>query len=119
MRVMIVDDSRTARLMLKKVLPTVLLADLVEVTDGAEALARCQAEKIDLMFLDLTMPDRNGYEVLETLKARGAVPATVVISADVQPRAQERVQALGALAFMKKPPVRADLERVLREAGVL
>jgi two-component system, chemotaxis family, chemotaxis protein CheY len=119
MRVMIVDDSRTARLMLKKALPAALLADLIEVTGGAEALARCQAEKIDLMFLDLTMPDRTGYEVLEALRARGAVPVTVVVSADAQPRAQERVQALGALAFMKKPPARADLERVLREAGVL
>jgi CheY-like chemotaxis protein len=119
MRVMIVDDSRTARLMLKRLLPPSLLTDLIEVTGGNEALARCASEKIDLIFLDLTMPDRTGYEVLETLRDRGGAPVTVVISADGQSRAQERVQSLGAVAFMKKPPARADLERVLREAGLL
>ena len=119
MRVMIVDDSKTARLILKKVMPAVLLADVVEAAGGQEAIARCQSERIDLMFLDLTMPDLSGYEVLENLKTRGAVPPTVVVSADAQPLARERVQAMGALAFVKKPPSRDEIERVLREVGLL
>jgi two-component system chemotaxis response regulator CheY len=119
MRVMIVDDSRTARLMLKKVLPAALLVDLVEAGGGKEAVERCQSERIDLMFLDLTMPECDGFEVLEMLKAGGAVPRTVVVSADAQPLARERVVGLGALAFVKKPASREELERVLRESGLL
>jgi two-component system chemotaxis response regulator CheY len=119
MRVMIVDDSRTARLMLKKVLPASLLVDIVEAGGGKEAVARCQSERIDLMFLDLTMPECDGFAVLETLKAGGAVPRTVVVSADAQPIARERVINLGAMAFIKKPATRDEIERVLRESGLL
>ena len=119
MRVMIVDDSRTARLMLKKALPQSLLADVVEVAGGADAVERCGAERIDLMFLDLTMPGQGGYDVLRTLKDRNAVPPTVVVSADSQPLAQQRVRELGARAFIGKPATRAEVERVLRELGFL
>jgi CheY-like chemotaxis protein len=119
MRVLIVDDSRTARVMLRRMLPAQLLTDLVEVSSGQEAMTLCRSEAVDLMFLDLTMPDCTGYEVLRALQAAGRAPPTVVISADSQPLARARVHELGALAFLTKPPGRADLERVLRDARVL
>jgi two-component system chemotaxis response regulator CheY len=119
MRVMIVDDSRTARLMLRKMLPPALLTDLVEVSGGREAVTRCETEQVDLMFLDLTMPDLDGYGVLMSLKLRDLMPPTIVVSADSQQKARERVLALGARAFVKKTPPRGELERVLRDAGLL
>ena len=119
MRVLIVDDSRTARLMLKKMLPPVLLEDLVEVSGGKEAITVCETENIDVMFLDLTMPDCDGYGVLMALKLRDRMPPTIVVSADSQHMARERVLALGARAFLKKTPPRAEIERALQEAGLL
>ncbi len=118
-RVLIVDDSRTARLMLKKTLPPALLENLVEASGGKEAIAKCEEEIFDVMFLDLTMPDCDGYAVLMALKLRNRTPPTIVVSADSQQLAQERVLALGAKAFMKKTPPRAEIERILREVGVL
>lgn len=118
MRVVIVDDSRTSRLMLKKTLPPRLLENLVEADGGEAALQICRREKVDLMFLDLTMPDPDGYEVLAQLKAAGQVPPTVVVSADIQPQATERVLSLGALAFLKKTPTREVIESVLSKAGL-
>ena len=38
------------------------------------------------MFLDLTMPEMDGFEVLETLRAEGLNCLVVVVSADIQPR---------------------------------
>ena len=119
MRVLIVDDSRAARLALKKVLPASLRTNLIEVDGGADALRVCHEETIELMILDLTMPGKDGYDVLEALQKAGRVPPTVVVSADVQPLAAERVKALGALAFLKKWPTREQLEAVLVEAGLL
>ena len=119
MRVLIVDDSRTARLMLKKMLPPALLEDLVEASGGKEAIARCETEQIDVMFLDLTMPECDGYNVLMSLKLRNRIPPTFVVSADSQQLARERVLALGARAFLKKTPPREEIERVLKEAGIL
>ena len=119
MRLLVVDDSRTARLILKKVLPPELLTDLTEASGGAEAIARCTAESFDLMFLDLTMPEVDGYQVLKTLQETGRTPPTIVVSADIQPLAQQRVKQLGAMAFVKKSLSQTDLASVLQGAGLL
>ena len=119
MRVLIVDDSRTARMMLKRVLPPSLMGDVHEAAGGDEAIRRVTTEKIDLMFLDLTMPDVDGYQVLKALQDGGNTPPTIVVSADVQPLAQQRVRQLGAMAFVKKSLSQNDLTSVLTGAGLL
>jgi len=119
MRVLIVDDSRLARLMLRRVLPPPLAADVIEASGGNEALARVASETIDVMFLDLTMSDLDGYQVLESLQKAGHMPTTIVVSADVQPLAQERARRLGAIAFVPKTVNQRDLAAVLQSAGLL
>ena len=119
MRVLIVDDSRLARLMLRKALPPELSSDIIEASDGAEALRCIKSNDIGLMLLDLTMPERDGYQVLKELHDSGRVPPTIVISADSQTMAAERVIELGALAFIKKSMKPAELSDVLRRAGIL
>jgi CheY-like chemotaxis protein len=119
MRVLIVDDSRTARMMLKRVLPPALGTDVIEASGGREAIHRVQSETIGLMFLDLTMPEIDGYQVLKALQESGRTPPTIVVSADVQPLAQTRVRELGALAFVKKSLSQTDLTSVLAGAGLL
>jgi two-component system chemotaxis response regulator CheY len=119
MRVLIVDDSRTARMMLKRALPPSLTGDVCEAAGGSEAISRVNSDRIDLMFLDLTMPDVDGYQVLKTLQDGGRTPPTIVVSADVQPLAQARVRQLGAMAFVKKSLSQSDLMSVLAGAGLL
>jgi two-component system chemotaxis response regulator CheY len=119
MRVLIVDDSRLARMMLRKALPPQLLTDVVEAADGNEALRCLAANHFDLMLLDLTMPGRDGYQVLKMLKESGRVPPTIVVSADAQTLAAERVLQLGAIAFVKKSIMPADLNDVLQRAGLV
>src|SRR5437868_5720220 len=119
MRVLIVDDSRTARMMLKRVLPPALGSDVVEAAGGREAIRCVQTGGIDLMFLDLTMPEVDGYQVLKALQEAGRTPPTIVVSADIQPLAQTRVRELGALAFVKKSLSQTDLTSVLTGAGLL
>ena len=119
MRVLIVDDSRLARLMLRKALPPELGADIIEAADGSEALRCIATNEVGLMLLDLTMPDRDGYQVLKELKESGRVPPTIVVSADSQTLAAERVMQLGAVAFVKKSLKPAELSDVLRRAGLL
>jgi two-component system, chemotaxis family, chemotaxis protein CheY len=118
-RVLIVDDSRLARTMLKQALPRALATDVVEATTGTEALQWATTSHIDLMFLDLTMPDRDGYQVLRSLQEAGQMPPTIVVSADVQAMAVERVLKLGALAFLKKTFKPSELADTLQRAGLL
>ena len=119
MRVLIVDDSRLARLVLRKALPPSLATEVIEASSGTEALQYLSVFQIDLMLLDLTMPDRDGYQVLKALKESGRTPPTIVVSADVQAMAAERVMQLGAIAFLKKSLQPADLTSALRRAGLL
>jgi len=118
MRVLIVDDSKTARIMCRRALPPALTSELIEAGGGREALEICRARAIDLMFLDLTMPDLDGYAVLEQLQGDPARPRIVVMSADVQTKARERVKALGAAAFIGKPASAGAVTDMLKELGL-
>jgi len=119
MRVLIVDDSRLARMALRKSLPPSLTTEVTEAGSGSEALKHIEASRFDLMFLDLTMPDGNGYELLKTLQDTGRTFPTIVVSADTQTMAVERVLKLGAIALVKKSFKSSELNQVLAQAGLL
>lgn len=117
--VLIVDDSPIARKMLIRSLPPDWNMQFTEVGDGLAAMASVRAHKPDLMFLDLTMPEMDGYQVLEQLRKENINCRVIVISADIQPRARDRVIASGAMAFIKKPIDTVKLEVTLKEHGIL
>ena len=115
MHVLIVDDSRSHRGCIRRALPEGWQAR--EATNGAEALEQLDGWVPDLMFLDLNMPVKTGYEVLEELKGQDSAPPVFVVSADIQPEAQERVRSAGAAAFLKKPFDRETLLSALSQYG--
>ena len=119
LRVLIVDDSMTGRKLMKRALLASRSADITEAASGEDAVHICKSQPIDLMFLDLTMPGLTGYDVLAALQTHDVRPVVVVVSGDVQTLAQERVKALGAFAFIKKPVTAAVLEGVLKDARFL
>lgn len=117
--VLVVDDSSMSRKLVIKALPTGWDIEITQATNGQEAVEQYRKGKAHVMFLDLTMPIMDGYQVLESLKKEGLNAFVIVISADVQPKAQERVKELGAIAFLKKPVKTEEIKRVLEEYGVL
>ena len=117
--ILVVDDSAMSRKLVIKALPPEWDVEITQAGNGQEALDNYRNGKAHVMFLDLTMPVMDGYEVLETLKQEGLNAFVIVISADVQPKAQERVKELGAIAFLKKPVKTDEVKQVLREYGIL
>lgn len=117
--VLVVDDSPMARKMLIKSLPAEWDIEIRQAANGAEALAAYRAGQVDVMFLDLTMPEIDGYQVLETLRREDMNCLVIVVSADIQEKAQERVQELGAIAFVKKPVDAQKIQAVLKEYGIV
>ncbi|MBF0337221.1 MAG: response regulator [Nitrospirae bacterium] len=120
--ILVVDDSKTARFMIKKELLSIITEKEVAFTEGAsgkEAIDKCLNESYDLIFLDLTMPDITGYDVLETLQKQGVKTNTIVLSADIQPGVKERVKALGAVGYCKKPFSHQVLVTILKENNLL
>ncbi len=115
--ILIVDDSPMARKMLMKALPGHWQVSVAQAGNGREALEAYRTGRVDVMFLDLTMPDMDGYQVLETLQKEDLNCFVIVVSADIQPQARERVARLGAAAFIRKPVNTTELAAVLREYG--
>jgi len=115
----VVDDSKISRKMVIRALPSSWKVDITQAENGVEALAAYRDGKAEIMFLDLTMPVMDGYETLEHLQKEALNTFVIVISADIQPEAQERVKKLGAMAFIKKPVKTTDIENVLREYGII
>jgi two-component system OmpR family response regulator len=88
--------------------------------DGAEALARVRTETPDALFLDVRMPDVDGWTVLEELKAGSLrdlseIPVFMVTAVD-EPEAQLRGGIQGALQYITKPFDPSDLVDALERA---
>ena len=104
MKYLITDDSKLARFSLIKSLKSqVGDAEILQATNGLEAVEIMQKEKIDVVFLDLTMPVMDGYEALPKLLEINDKAKIVVVSADVQVQARKKVIELGAQLHIQKP----------------
>ena len=117
--VLICDDSNLARKQVFRSLPENLSTDVQLAKNGQEALDILRDKKIDILFLDLTMPVIDGLGVLQALKDDNIELAVFVISADVQPEMQSRVMDLGAKAFLRKPVQLYILNENLKTHGFL
>ncbi|ELI5719131.1 response regulator [Vibrio fluvialis] len=112
--VLICDDSALARKQMARSLPASLNADITFAVHGLDALSILETQRFQLMFLDLTMPELDGFGTLEAMRDKGYTTPVVVVSGDIQPKAKERVLALGAKAFIQKPINKDDLNAVIR-----
>ena len=113
--VLICDDSALVRKQMARSLPASLNADISFAVHGLDALAQLEKTEFKLMFLDLTMPELDGYGTFEEMQKRGMSTPVVVVSGDIQPKAKERVLGLGAKAFIQKPMDKATLNLVLKD----
>jgi CheY-like chemotaxis protein len=100
-RILICDDDVTVRLLLRVVLDGDYEFD--EASDGTEALEVARRENPDLVVLDIMLPQRNGFDVLEELRrdARLRDVPTVVVTAS--PEQEDAALAAGADRFFMKP----------------
>lgn len=107
-RVALVDDSSFARRALARVLSEAGDIEIVGfASNGEEALALCDAQRPDVMLLDLSMPVLDGKGTLIRLRAHPRPPQVVVVSAGAQAGAEETLDALeqGAFDFVDKSAV--------------
>jgi len=72
-------------------------------TDGTTGARLAMADEIDVVLLDLMLPARSGFEVLEMLQRRPAVPPVIVLSARTELGDRLRAFQLGAVDFVPKP----------------
>ena len=112
--VLIVDDEPAIRRLLR----TSLNAQgyrTVEAATAAEALASIARDRPDVVILDLGLPDRDGLDVIRTVRAANAVPIVVLTSREAE-RAKVAALDLGADDYVTKPFGMDELMARLRTA---
>jgi PAS domain S-box-containing protein len=90
---------------------------VIQARDGAEALASLERDQVDLLVLDLVMPNIDGFEVLARLKrtGRGATLPVVVVTGTDRSTTELQALRLGANVYLTKPVAAAALtEEVTR-----
>jgi DNA-binding response OmpR family regulator len=102
-RVLVVDDDRhfleATRTMLEE-----HGYDVVTASDGSEGLMQAERESPDLIVLDVMMPRRSGFGVLDHLGHPGRPgPWIVVVTANEEKRHEDIARAKGADMYLKKP----------------
>ncbi len=114
LQVLLVDDSPISLKVMRKVLASsVFRLNIEDANTGAEAIARCNAETVDVVFLDVNMPGLNGYETLARLIRANPQAKVVMISGEYDaPREREAIK-LGAAAIMHKPFFPTEIDAVL------
>lgn len=79
----IADDSALSRKTIRRVLPEDWDVEIHEAKNGIEALEAVNNGLAEVLFLDLQMPQMNGYEVLKELHDEHKKTIVIVISADI------------------------------------
>lgn len=101
-KLLVIDDEEISRYLLRN-----LLAgphNIVEANGGKEGLKQAREIKPDMIFLDLTMPDMNGFEVLTRLKAdpvTASIPVVIVTAITLDP-ADEKELGQNTVAILSK-----------------
>ncbi len=103
--ILVVDDSRTLRRILIRELNSLGFHNILEAADGLEAIATVKSNAVDLMLLDMEMPELDGLGVLEALKGNEmykALPIIVISGADQFDKTIKCIE-IGAEDYLPKP----------------
>jgi len=103
-KIMLVDDEafilKSLQFVLKK-----SGHDIITASNGEEALEKAKAEKPDLMFLDIMMPKKDGFDTCKEIKQSEELKGIYVIMLTAKGRDMDRQKGLelGANEFLTKP----------------
>lgn len=102
-KIMLVDDAAFMRMTIKNVLTKMGYTNLLEAADGAQAVEMYEKEHPDLVIMDITMPNMDGIQALQAIKAKD--PGAKVIMCSAMGQEAMVVQAIkeGAMDFIVKP----------------
>ena len=115
-RVCVVDDHAVVREGLKRIIAeNPGMAVTAEAGDGVEALRVIQSEPCDVVLLDITMPSKNGLDVLKQIHAETPRLPVLVLSMHAEDQYAVRVLRAGASGYLTKESAPAKLVQAIRK----
>jgi CheY-like chemotaxis protein len=115
-KVMVVDDAYSELKLMENILRSAGL-DVVSLPGGEQLEERMVQEQPDVLLLDIVMPNRNGYEILRSLKRDQRTKRTPVILVSSKNQESDRVwgKRQGADEYLGKPFTPEQLISVVRQ----
>jgi two-component system chemotaxis response regulator CheY len=112
MRFLIVDDFSTMRRIVRGLLKEMGHLDCDEAEDGAVAITKLRNSRFDFVVTDINMPNMNGFELLEAIRADASLQTLPVLMVTAEARKEDIVRAaqLRASGYIVKPFSKATLE---------
>ena len=116
-KILIVDDSPTIRKMVRASLQALESSQFVEAATGLEAIEQLAVTKVQLMVLDLNMPDMHGIDVLNFVRRQQQYQnlPIVVLTTRGDDASRSTAEQAGATMYMTKPFTPQVLATAVRE----
>ncbi|MFZ6720291.1 response regulator [Undibacterium sp. Ji49W] len=114
--VLIVDDHAVVREGIKSIIATSAdIAVVAEAETGLEAIRLCRQHELQVILLDISLPDKNGIEVLKQIKSEN--PAVAVLMFSIHREDQYAVRALkaGAAGYLNKQSAGSQILDAIRQ----
>jgi len=114
-KILIVDDFSTLRLSLRNILIQLKFESIDEAEDGKEAVEKLKENDYDLVISDIDMPNMNGFELLEHIKADERLKNIPVMFITAEAEREKIIRSIqaGLDAYITKPFTIATLQQKL------
>lgn len=121
MKYLVVDDSKIARKMTIKNLKLLITenCEVIEASNGQEAIDLYKEHNPAICFMDLTMPVVNGFDATKEINTADNNAKIIIVSADIQEFAMQKAKENGAIGFIKKPINKDNLESMLSKLELI
>jgi two-component system, OmpR family, KDP operon response regulator KdpE len=118
--VLLVEDEELNRVLVRAILAratndTVRQIELVEAASLQGARSALDGQPVDVILLDVNLPDGNGLTLASDLAEQAARPRVIALTASVLPHERAAAMSAGCDAFLDKPYAAQDLLDVLAE----
>jgi two-component system chemotaxis response regulator CheY len=102
-KILVADDASFMRLMIRQILSRRETIEIWEAENGQVAVDLFCKQKPDLIFLDITMPIKDGLETLQEMLTLNPQAKVIMCSAVAQEKVVQRAIEMGATDFLTKP----------------
>ncbi len=105
MKILIIDDSKAMRMIVKRTLKQAGFGDatMSEATNGREGLTAIGADRPDLVLCDWNMPEMTGIELLRELRTQGNDVKFGFVTSEGTPEMRQQAHDSGAVFLISKP----------------
>ena len=115
--ILVIDDDpmnlRMAEFMLKQ-----QGYNIITCSNGRDGISLMESDQVDLVLLDIEMPEFNGFDTLSEIKSNSAISSipVIMLTASAEKEDIEKSTALGAVDYIKKPFKPQELSEIISRA---